>query len=150
MIKNDFNKNSFWTKEDPETGEKKYYLKMNNQFIEVDKDVYRVSYNSYRKVERDNKKDIKNGLISLDEDLFGKSLLDTYVESKEEGGDDIAQVLRIINSLDEKDRELITDLLIIGKTERELAKKFNVSQQMISKKKRRIIKKIKKIFDKGL
>lgn len=150
MIKNDFNKNSFWTKEDPETGEKKYYLKMNNQFIEVDKDVYRVCYNSYRKIERDNKKDIKNGLISLDEDLFGKSLLDTYVESKEEGSDDIAQVLRIINSLDEKDRELITDLLIIGKTERELAKKFNVSQQMISKKKRRIIKKIKKIFDKGL
>lgn len=46
---NDFNKNNFFSFIEEETGKRKFFLKINGQMIEVDKAVYYVYYNSYRK-----------------------------------------------------------------------------------------------------
>ena len=47
-----------------------------------------------------------------------------------------------INRLNIEDKELITNLLIQEKTERELAKQLNVSQNAIHKRKNNILKKV--------
>lgn len=45
---NDYHKNYFWVCLD-ELGRKKYYFNIKGNFIEVDKDVFNVCYNSYKK-----------------------------------------------------------------------------------------------------
>lgn len=56
----------------------------------------------------------------------------------------ITQIMKcIINELDEKDKVLITHLLIKEKTERELAELNNVTQPAIHKRKNLIIKKMR-------
>lgn len=53
-------------------------------------------------------------------------------------------ILDEINKLSTDDKELIINLLIQEKTERELAKQFNISQNAIHKRKHNILKKIRK------
>ena len=50
--------------------------------------------------------------------------------------------MNIINQLSEEDRNLITNLLIKNKTERELSTLMGVSQPAIHKRKKRIIENI--------
>ena len=57
--------------------------------------------------------------------------------------DEVALILHIINSLPEDEKNLITNLLLKEKTERELSKELNVSHSTIHKRKNNIIKKIK-------
>ena len=51
--------------------------------------------------------------------------------------------MNIIYQLPEKDKEIITNLLIKDKTEQEVAKMMGVSQPAIHKRKKRIIENIK-------
>ena len=62
----------------------------------------------------------------------------------------IETLLEAIATLGEKDFELIQALYFDGTSEAMYAKKKGVTQQMISKKKQRILKKIKNILDGGL
>lgn len=145
---NDYHKNYFWVCPD-ELGRKKYYFNIKGNFIEVDKDVFNVCYNSYKKQLRQQAKDTDADLVSLqDVNKDGIELAD-FVGVDNDYIDDIynrnciANILKCINELDDRDKELITNLLIKEKTERELANLLNVSQQAIHKRKKVIIKKIK-------
>ena len=65
-MKNDYNRNYFWTSID-EDGLKRYYFKLNEQLIEVSKEVYNICYCSYKKQLRDLKRDMLFSLMSLDD-----------------------------------------------------------------------------------
>lgn len=88
-------------------------------------------------------------MVSLDNiNVAGKRMIEAIADPYDqyEGmmlKEEISTILDIINNLCEEDRDLITNLLIKNKTERELAQSLNVSQPVIHKRKVKIIKKIK-------
>lgn len=149
-MNNDYNNSYFWRIRDPDTGEIKRYFKIKGKLIEVDRDVFNICYNSYEKMNREIANDCKVNLISLDAfDKEGAELSnDGNVESnlldQIDRKDKINEIMKLISKLDPHDRELITNLLVYEKTERELAKQLNVSQNAINKRKRKILKKIRK------
>ena len=61
----------------------------------------------------------------------------------------IEEVRRAIRLLPLDEQKLIKEIFVCGKTERELSKKYGVSQVAIHKRKNRILQKIKKFFDKN-
>lgn len=151
-MKNDYKRNYFWIRPD-EYGNKKYYFNIKGDFIEVEKDVFNVCYNSYKKQLRDQKKDNNVALVNLEDmnkdgieltDFVGVEM--DYVDNLYRQ-DCVKNILQCINEMNSEDKELITNLLIREKTEKELAKQLNVSQQAINKKKKLIIKKIKEKLD---
>lgn len=145
---NDYQRNYFWVYPD-ELGRKKYYFNIKGNFIEVDKDVFNVCYNSYKKQLRQQDKDIDADLVSLQDVNKDGIELSDFVGVDNDYIDDIynrnriSDIMQCINELDDNDKELITNLLIKEKTERELANQLNVSQPAIHKRKNVIIKKIK-------
>ena len=56
----------------------------------------------------------------------------------------VSMVLNEIDKLSPDDKELITNLLVQEKTERELAKQLHVSQSTIHKRENNILKKLRK------
>ena len=68
-MKNDYSRNYFWKIKNPETQKYKFYLRPNGKLVEVNEDVFKVCYNSYKKLIRDNIKDNQARLISLDADI---------------------------------------------------------------------------------
>lgn len=140
---------------------KKYYLYVHNTMtgktekVEVTKDVYIV----YRRTEwniRDNDESFSKHEIQFSSLIGGEngnyenfhefvdfeSTLDVIYEKEM-----LYKKLNfIIESLSSKDKELLCALFEDGLTELDYASKINVSQQAISKKKLKILKKIKKLL----
>ena len=147
-IKNDYKRNYFWIRPD-EYGNRKYYFNIKGDFIEVEKDVFNVCYNSYKKQLRDQKKDNNVALVNLEDmnkdgiELIDFVGIDTDYVTDLYNQERITQIMKCINELDEKDKVLITHLLIKEKTERELAELNNVTQPAIHKRKNLIIKKMR-------
>lgn len=146
---NDYKRNYFWIRPD-EYGNRKYYFNIKGDFIEVEKDVFNVCYNSYKKQLRDQKKDNNVALVNLEDmnkdgiELIDFVGIDTDYVTDLYNQERITQIMKcIINELDEKDKVLITHLLIKEKTERELAELNNVTQPAIHKRKNLIIKKMR-------
>lgn len=48
-VKNDYSRNYFWIIKDPETLKERFYLKPHGKLVEVNEDVFKVCYNSYKK-----------------------------------------------------------------------------------------------------
>ncbi|MBS5370058.1 MAG: sigma-70 family RNA polymerase sigma factor [Coprobacillus cateniformis] len=147
-MKNDYSKNYFWKIKNPKTQKYKFYLRPNGKLVEVNEDVFKVCYNSYKKLMRDNIKDNQARLISLDADIHNDvTYLDIVSDDKSmniENQYKVSLILDEINKLNSDDKELITNLLIQEKTERELAKQLHVSQNAIHKRKNNILKKLRK------
>lgn len=145
---NDYNKNFFWTFKN-ENNEIKYYFKINGKLVEVSKDVYSVCFNSYRKMLFDNKRNVDNGLLSLDyENESGNSLLSSMSSE-----DDVIanvnrnllinQVYKELATLDELDQQIIIGVYVNEETERSIAEKLNIPQPTLHKRKIKAIEKIK-------
>ena len=147
-MKNDYKKNDFYLKKD-ESGNEHYFMRIHGTYIEVPHEVFNVCYASYKKQLRDIQKDIHYKLMSLDKELNDSvRYVDMVVEEVDQYeqikiNDEVALILHIINSLPEDEKNLITNLLLKEKTERELSKELNVSHSTIHKRKNNIIKKIK-------
>ena len=147
-MKNDYKKNDFYVKKD-ESGNEHYFMRIHGTYIEVAHEVFNVCYASYKKQLRDIQKDIHYKLMSLDKELNDSvRYVDMVVEEVDQYeqikiNDEVALILHIINSLPEDEKNLITNLLLKEKTERELSKELNVSHSTIHKRKNNIIKKIK-------
>lgn len=152
---NDFNKNNFFSFIDEVTGKRKFYLNIDGQMIEVEKDVFYICYNSYRKELRDNKRDQLYGLISYDTPLNdGFYLLDLLGNNENPIDeityqDQITKIRQIIKSLNQEEQDLLMDLFVHGKKEQEIAEQYRVSRQMINKRKQKILKKIKMLLRNG-
>ena len=147
-MKNDYSKNYFWKIKNPKTQKYKFYLRPNGKHVEVNEDVFKVCYNSYKKIIRDNIKDNQARLISLDADIHNDvTYLDIVSDNNSmdiENQYKVSMILDEINKLSSNDKELITNLLIQEKTERELAKQLHISQNAIHKRKNNILKKLRK------
>ncbi|MFR6099595.1 MAG: sigma-70 family RNA polymerase sigma factor [Longibaculum sp.] len=147
-MKNDYSKNYFWKIKNPKTQKYKFYLRPNGKLVEVNEDVFKVCYNSYKKIIRDNIKDNQARLISLDADIHNDvTYLDIVSDNNSmdiENQYKVSMILDEINKLSSNDKELITNLLIQEKTERELAKQLPISQNAIHKRKNNILKKLRK------
>lgn len=147
-MRNDYNKNYFWKIKNPETQQYRFYLRPNGKFVEVNEDVFKVCYNSYKKLMRDNIRDNQVKLMSLDSQVVDDiTYLDVISDNKNmhiESEYKLSMILDEINKLSIDDKELITNLLIQEKTERELARQLNVSQNAIHKRKNNILKKLRK------
>lgn len=147
-MKNDYKKNDFYVKKD-ENGNEYYFMRIQGIYIEVPHEVFNVCYASYKKQLRDIQKDIQYKLMSLDKELNDSvryvdmvvDEVDQYEQTKI--NDEVALILHIINSLPKDEKNLITNLLLKEKTERELSKELNVPHSTIHKRKNNIIKKIK-------
>lgn len=147
-MKNDYSKNYFWKIKNPKTQKYKFYLRFNGKLEEVNEDVFKVCYNSYKKLMRDNTKDNQARFISLDADIHNNV---TYVDIVSDNNSmdienqyKVSMILDEINKLSSDDKELMTNLLIQEKTERELVKQLHVSQNAIHKRKNNILKKLRK------
>ena len=147
-MKNDYSKNYFWKIKNPKTQKYKFYLRPNGKLVEVNEDVFKVCYNSYKKIIRDNIKDNQARLISLDADIHNDvTYLDIVSDNNSmdiENQYKVSMVLNEIDKLSPDDKELITNLLVQEKTERELAKQLHISQNAIHKRKNNILKKLRK------
>ena len=146
-MKNDYSKNYFWKIKNPKTQKYKFYLRPNGKLVEVNEDVFKVCYNSYKKLMRDNIRDNQVKLMSLDSQVVDDiTYLDVIADNKNmniENKHKLSMILDEINRLNINDKELITNLLIQEKTERELAKQLHVSQSTIHKRKNNILKKLR-------
>lgn len=152
---NDYTKTDFHHYYDSESNTRRYYIKAYGTFIEVSKDVYYTCYNSYRKQLRSNRKDHEYGLISFDSlQPDGHTILEVYgidydyldnIYKK----DLLIAVMNLIDALDDEDKALISELLIEEKNEKELAGRYQVSQQAINRRKKKIIKSLQEKLIEG-
>ena len=137
-MENDYKRNYFWIKRDLK-GNRHYYFKIKGQYHEVSEEVYKTCYNSFKKEEREKEKRNEFKVSSLDQlDNNNTALVDNFNVNEE-----VENVMNSINQLSEEDKNLITNLLIKNKTERELSALMGVSQPAIHKRKKRIIENIK-------
>lgn len=152
---NDYKKSDFYHFYDLEKEKRRYFIKVQGKFIEVDKEVYYTCFNSYRKQIRTNRKEEKYGIISYDHMLSdGYDLLDSlgkeynYLDElyKKEL---LKKLLYLIGKLDSQDKKLIKELMIDNKRERELADRYHVKQQTINAKKKRILRYLKSRLKEG-
>ena len=147
-MENDYKRNYFWIKRDLK-GNRHYYFKIKGQYHEVSEEVYKTCYNSFKKEERERNKRSEYKVISLDQfDFYNTALVDNVADSHNQYdsvviNEEFEKVMNIIYQLPEKDKEIITNLLIKDKTEQEVAKMMGVSQPAIHKRKKRIIENIK-------
>lgn len=146
-MENDYKRNYFWIKRDLK-GNKHYYFKIKGQYHEVSEEVYKICYNSFKKEEREKEKRSEFKVSSLDQLDNNTALVDKIADDKNQYdtfyvNEEVENVMNIINHLSEEEKDLITNLLINNKTERELAIKMGISQSAVNKRKKRIIENIK-------
>lgn len=107
-MRNDYNRDNFWIKKDPKTNEIKRFLKLKGKYVEVDGEVYKVCYNSYRKIARDDKRDEKFGVVSIDAIAFNDlSYVDMIFDKKNlkiETQCLVSMILDEIYLLDDRDK----------------------------------------------
>lgn len=146
---NDYNKDYFWTSVDSNTGMKRYYFRINGMMVEVPKDVYNVCFNSYVKILRDNRRNKKNGLVSLNEvnseeheyiDLIADPCeLEKEVYNKLS----LQRLLLELSFLDDEEKQIVYGLLVEEKSIRTLAKEMNIPVMTLQDRKKRILQKLK-------
>lgn len=140
----DYTKNTFWTKQDPITNQRHYYINLNGLMVEVEKEVYYAMFNSYRKSL--HQKDITT--ISLDSVYNGRALheiLSNYSDPIQKIYKDFLKeiIWEKVANLDETEKAIIVGIFYEDKTESEVGKALGMSQQLIHYKKQKIIKKLK-------
>lgn len=150
---NDYNKNTFWRCKNEETGEVKYYMRINNLYVEVQKEVYQVCFNSYRKALRESAKLVDYPVISLDqENDQGNTLLD-YIRSDDDventvfKNDILESIETALQMLDSEDRKIVEWFLFYEKTEQEVADLLGVKKYIVNYRKRKIFEKIKNLLE---
>lgn len=148
-MRNDYKRNQFWVKKN--NCKKIYYIKIQKQWVEVNKDIYAICRNSYQKMNYDIKKDMNNPSYSdiNNIDLYGhyqefNYLNEIYVE-------DIKKMLiTLLKELDDYEAYIINSIYFLDMKENEVAKNLGISQQRLNYQKKRILKKLKKILLKYL
>lgn len=147
---NDYNKNYFWTTKDPLTEEKKYFFKINDIMVEVSKEVYNVCFNSYTKSLRDNRRDEKAQLSSMDAiNKDGHALVDVIASNSDVEHEVylniMIQKLRDeIEKLDDEEKKIIFGLLLEDKSIRKMAIEWNIPEMTLHDRKKRVFDKLKK------
>lgn len=133
-----------------ESYKKKYFIPIQGMLLEVS---YKDYIDYYRMTERNKylkKLDIIHSLISMD------NMDNSEIVNSDESEDISVRIEREImtnklieclSELTDSEQKLIKEIYYNGLTERELAKKYGISQAAVNKRKHRILEKLKKIID---
>lgn len=142
-MKNDYKKSDFLKKTIKNTNT--YFIKVNNQWINVSKEVFHVCRNSYMKMYRDSYKDEKK-LIHYDEKLNYPLINNTYELDPEQilnKQEQIHMLHSTLSILTEEERIIIKEIYFFNCKEVDVAKKLGISQQSVNYKKKKILKKLR-------
>lgn len=136
-MKNDYVKSHFWYRKD----NKQYFIRVKHQWIEVSKEVYSICKNSHVKMYRDSYRDDKLIMKYNDNLIYISSIGDPieYLHKKENK----RVIEEAISQLSLNEQYIIYELYYHNKKEKEIAKKLNISQQLLNYKKKKILKKLK-------
>ena len=146
--------------------EKIYRISIRGELVEVDRELYLYFYRSRRRIDY-YEHDIKVEVPIRDEDgeIIGyipskEDSLDRIIESGADFCDDgesiedlvirklMAEKLRqCLLLLEPDERELIDELFLNGKSERDLTTQTGIPQKTINDKKHRILRKLKKLME---
>ena len=135
--------------------EKKYYIRVSEDLIEVTEEVYRAYHQEDRHGRTMEEKDQRNGLASYDEldtvELTGQEMIpDREAVSVEDAA--IANIFRdklryCLALLPDSDRQLISALYFDGLSERKLSDKTGVHHMTIHSRKAVILRALKKMME---
>lgn len=146
MIIYDFRKNDL-KKIITDKNQKKYFIKYDKDFIEVPLKVFRLYKADYMKTYRLYKKEQQLFKISYEEEsMLGVHNLDVnkYYHEQICKKESIYNLHKAIKHLDKEQYYIIYSLFFEEKTESEVAKELNISQQALNKKKKKILLLLKK------
>ncbi len=137
-----------------DTEDKKYYIRLKSERIEVTKEVYEAYYSMQRKAAYQTERDYRHDLLYYDawdsERTNGAEYIpDVNFDTENEALKrlDREDFWKYIDRIDNKYH--ICRLIAMGKTEQEISEIIGISQQAVSKAKRRLFAKLKKIFEKN-
>lgn len=132
-----------------------YYIPIDGSLIEVEESVYRAYYKMDRRERYLEERDRNNGVLSYnaldDGGILGEAVFeDPAVGSMEDlalAKELIDQLHRCIAMLPKSERELIKAIYFDGATEKEFASKVQMSQAAVSKKRKKILSKMKMLLN---
>lgn len=142
-MKNDYKKSDFFKKKIKDKNT--YFIKVNNQWINVSKEVFHVCRNSYMKIYRDSFK-YEEKLVHYNEELIYTLINDTYEFDPEKilnKQEQIHMIHSALSILTDEERFLIKEIYFFGCKEVDVAKKLRMSQQLVNYKKKKILKKLR-------
>ena len=133
----------------------KYYIPVEGELVEVEENVYVIYYRMGRRERYIEERDQENGVVSynaLDSDSrAGEMLLSKgATESMEElalANELRAQLHRCIAVLPRAERELIHAIYFEGMTEAEYAPRAKLTQSGVSRRRKKILSKLKKLMN---
>lgn len=131
--------------------ERKYFIRLGNQLIEVSREVYTVYYQMDRQERYQIERDYKHGLLYYDswdtEERNGKDYIKDITQDTEESAIRSIINLYIAKYIAENDTRRILQYLLLGKTEREIAMLLGISKSSVNRAKMKMIKALKEYFE---
>lgn len=129
--------------------EKKYFIRIAKEYVEVSKEVYGVYKADYLRTYRSYKKKEDYAHTTYEEDRMidkDKHILDMnhYNIVQIDKKDSIHSLLESMKQLDKEQYFIIYSIYFKGEIESSVAKKLNISQQALNKRKKKILLILKK------
>lgn len=134
---------------------KKYYIRVPEELVEVSEEVYKASRYMDRQYKTIKEKDSRNHVCSYDafdtDDMTGAEMIpDQSSLSVEDRA--IARIMseklkKCLYLLSEEERALIISIFYEGLSEEAAGQQLGISQPAINKRKKRILKKLRKMFN---
>jgi RNA polymerase sigma factor (sigma-70 family) len=132
----------------------KYTIKLNGELVRVSEEVYREYHAMARHARYLEEKDARHGVVSynaLDTDeLTGEDAMpDIAAESVEDSVVNaimLDKLRKCLPRLSDDETEMITALFYLGVSETSYAKEKGLSQQLVSYRKKKTLKKLKKMM----
>ena len=149
MIKLDYKRRDF--KEIKNNNETRYFIWIKQEYIEIPVEVFKVIKADYLNTHRTNKKDIERIQGNfVDDSVLIKHMPNTiydmdhhYIEQISKW-DNIQNLLKAMEHLDEEQYFIIHSLFFEEQTEAAVAQKLGISQQALNKRKKKILLFLKK------
>ena len=136
-----------------EAYKEKLFLPLHGMLMEVPENVYSAFYKEQRRQKYIDERSIENGDVSYDAypaDELDKT--DMFMDERADVEDTVVdrllleQLRSALSLLSEEEQHLLNDLFYEGISEREIAKKYGISQVAVHKRKHRIFVKLKKFL----
>lgn len=146
---NDFNRSFFFVKE--EDNVKKYYIKIKNEYIEVDEDVFKLYKNSYEKLKNDHKREV-DWLNSVNKGFNQSTFFVQEVEHvlvKQIVLKDMEKLTRLsIENLSKEYKDIARLIFLEEYTVSETSRILGIPRTTVSDRKKKIQKYLQKIIKK--
>lgn len=146
-MKNDFRRYDFRIQKD--NSKIDYYIRINHKWLQISKEIYCLYRNSYRKINRDNKRD---KILCYFEDIelatlhSAKTNEMNILDSMHERN--LFQKLhKTIKKLSVDEQKIIYEIYFNAKTERQVASILNISNSALHYRKIKILKKLKHLLE---